>query len=129
MTIWNMLIVVCNRSTESQLMWSRTDNDFLKTFDFIPYAILIKSTTQIMALLFVSVGSRLLKIVTNYDNQWLQITHGEREVGVKLHSIVTQSSQSSTTTVWYYRCENWETAVRLNHLILWYRDRKICFNT
>ena len=42
--------------------------DRLKTFDFIPFAILIKSINQIMALLFVSVGSILLKAVTNYDN-------------------------------------------------------------
>ena len=68
MTIWNMLIGVCNRSTESQLTWSRTDDDCLKTFDFIPYAILIKSITQVMGCLFVSVGSRLLKAVSNYDD-------------------------------------------------------------
>jgi len=55
MTIWNMLIVVCNLSTESQLTLSRTDDFCLKTFDFIPYAILIMWTTQIMAWLFVSV--------------------------------------------------------------------------
>jgi len=41
MTFWNMLIVVCNRSTEIQLTWSRTDDFCLKTFDFIPYAIII----------------------------------------------------------------------------------------
>jgi len=71
-----------------------------------------------MAWLFVSVGSRLPKVVTNYDDKRLQIARSEREIGVKLHSIVTQSSQSSTTTVWVDRCENGETAVRLNHLIL-----------
>jgi len=48
-TIWKMLIVVCNRSTKSQLTWSRTNDDHFKTFDLIPYAILIKSITQIMA--------------------------------------------------------------------------------
>jgi len=68
MTIWNMLVVVCNRSTDSQLTWSRTDDDCLKTFDLIPYAILIKSITQVMAWLFVSVGAKLLKAVTNYDD-------------------------------------------------------------
>jgi len=36
----------------------------------------------------------------------IQVTRGEREIGVKLHSIVTQSSQRSTTTVWVDRCEN-----------------------
>jgi len=50
------------------LTWSRTDDDCLKTFDFIPYAIINKSITQIMTLLFVSVGSRLLKVVTYYDD-------------------------------------------------------------
>jgi len=49
MTIWNMLIVVCNRSTDSQLTWSRTDDDCLKTYHLISYAILIKSITQVMA--------------------------------------------------------------------------------
>jgi len=52
MTIWNMLIVVCNQSTKSQLTWSRTDDYCLKTFGFIPNAILIKLITQIMAWLF-----------------------------------------------------------------------------
>jgi len=68
MTIWNMLIVVSNRSTESQLTWSRTDDNCLKTSDFVPYAIWIKLITLIMAWLFVSVGSRMLKAVTNYGN-------------------------------------------------------------
>ena len=40
----------------------------LKIFDFIPYVITIKSSTQIMAWLFVSVGSKLLKAVPNYDD-------------------------------------------------------------
>jgi len=51
------------------MTWSRTDDDdCLKTFNFIPYAIIIKSITQIMAMLYASVGSRLLKVVTNYDD-------------------------------------------------------------
>jgi len=49
-------------------MWSRTDDDRLKTFDFIPYAIIIKPITQTMTRLFVSVGSRLLKAVTYYGD-------------------------------------------------------------
>jgi len=71
-------------------MWSQTDDDCLKTFDCIPYAIIIRSIAQIMARLFVSVGSRLLKAVTNYDDKRLQITCGVREIGLKLHYIVTQ---------------------------------------
>ena len=57
-----MLIVVKHRE------WSRTNDDCLKKIDFIPYAIIIKSITQIMAWLCVSVGSRLLEAVTNYDD-------------------------------------------------------------
>jgi len=59
-----------------------------------------------------------------------QITRGERDIGVKLHSIVTQSSLSKLnhhSLGWYKcRCENWETAARLYHLILW---RKRHFGT
>ena len=36
----------------------------------------------------------------------VQITRGERELGVKLNSIVTQSSQSSATTIRVDRCEH-----------------------
>jgi len=117
MTIWNMLIVVKHRDSvdvETNWWWW-----LLKTFDLLPYAIIIKSINQIMAWLYASVGSRLLKVVTIYDDLRLQITCGERDIGVKLHSIVTQLSQSSTTMAWVDWCENWETAFRLNHLILW----------
>ena len=120
---WQYGICLFLWSTESQLMWSRTGDDCLKTFNFIPNAIIInfiKSITQIKAWLFVFVGSRLLKAVTNYDNKWLQIARGEREISVKyMYILLWHSSQSSTTTAWVDRCTNWETAVWLNHLILW----------
>jgi len=96
------------------------------SIQFKPYSIQFKSITQVMTWLFVSVGSRLLKAVTNYDDKRLQITRGERELGVKLNSIVTQSSQNSTITVRVDRWDNWETTVRLNQLILW---RQLNFGT
>jgi len=37
MTIWKMLINVCNRSTDGQLTLSRTYDDRLKTFDYIQF--------------------------------------------------------------------------------------------
>jgi len=47
-----------------------------------------------------------LSLITTISFKRLQITRSERMIGVKLHSIVAQSSQSSTTTVWVDTCEN-----------------------
>jgi len=70
-----MIIVVCYRSTESQLTWSRTDDYCLKTFDIIPYVIheLNKSITHIMAWLFVSVQDYLkLSLITTISGYKIQ---------------------------------------------------------
>jgi len=84
-----MLIVVCNRSTESQLTWSRTDDYCLKTFDFIPYVIQVlnKTITQIIAWLIVSVQDCLkLSLITTISGY--KKTSGEREIGVKHWSYI-----------------------------------------
>ena len=68
MTIWNTLIVVCNQSTDSQFTGSWTDDDCLKTLDFIPYAILIKSITLNYGMIICISWFKIFKAVTNYDD-------------------------------------------------------------
>jgi len=75
MTIWNILIVVKHReSVDVKLNWRW----LLKNFHFytIFYAIIIKSITQIMVWLFVSVGSRLF--LCCHWLRWLAVTNNTR---------------------------------------------------
>ena len=75
MTIWKMLTVVCHRSKESQLTKSQTNDECLKSFDFIYLFNLTEKRESPQeadhsnyGMIILSVGSILLKAVNNYDN-------------------------------------------------------------
>jgi len=121
MTIWNMLLVVKHRESvdvEPNRRW------LLKNFHF--YTICNnKSITQITVWLFVSY--RVQNCLNCHLLRRLVVTNNTRWAPDWYEAIFyCKASQSSTTTIWVDRCENWETAVRLNHLILW---RKRHFRT